>query len=227
MLQCILMLQAIIFDFDGTIAHSEPVHYQATKFTVASLGIHFDYKTHLQEYVGYPCKEVLRRLCAKHQIELKPEQLEELLLIKIKSYQELASTYLQPCEGAVSLIKNLAPHYPLAICTSSQRSAVKTSLLHLDAGSLQQYFQNIITIEDVPAGKPDPTGYRMAANSLNTLPQHCLAIEDSPVGIIAAKAAGMSVIAVTTSYPPEKLSLADRCVNSLAEINLNDIERLL
>ena len=170
MLQFVLMLQAIIFDFDGTIAHSEPVHYQATKFTVASLGIHFDYKTHLQEYVGYPCKEVLRRLCAKHQIELKPEQLEELLLIKIKSYQELAPTYLQPCEGAVSLIKNLAPHYPLAICTSSQRSAVKISLLHLDAGSLQQYFQNIITIEDVPAGKPDPTGYRMAANSLKHSP---------------------------------------------------------
>jgi beta-phosphoglucomutase len=215
------MLQAIIFDFDGTIADSEPLHFQATQKTLAPFGVQLDFSMHLQECAGYPDLENFRRLSGKYQLNLDNEQLQSLILAKISHFHRLLP-YSKPCAGAIPLIKAAAECYPLAICTGSHRAEVEKVLPYLDA-DMHQYFKEIITIDDVLVGKPDPTGYRLTAQTLNILPEHCLAIEDSPAGIIAAKAAGMTVLAVATSYPKEKLSLADHCIASLTDVTLNDL----
>lgn len=220
------MLQAIIFDFDGTIADSEPFHFQASQAALASIGIALDFQTHLLECAGVPDLENFRRQCVKHQREADTEQLLQLVNFKIQYFQQLKKQYIKPCLGAVSLIKSAAEQYPLAICSGSHRDEINLVLPHLDEEDLGQFFRHIITVDDVTIGKPDPAGYRLAASKLNILPEYCLAIEDSPTGIIAAKAAGMTVLAVTTSYPREKLTLADHCVSSLAEVTLVDLVQL-
>jgi beta-phosphoglucomutase len=220
------MLQAIIFDFDGVIVDSEPLHFQATQSVFAPLGGQIDFPMYLQECIGQPDLENFRRLCNKFQLKTDEDYIQNLVRSKIEHYRQLLPTQARPCEGAISLIKQAAQHYPLAICSGSFKNEINQLLSLLDSDNLSDYFKKLITIEDVSAGKPDPTGYRLAATSLNVLPQFCLAIEDSPSGIIAAKAAGMTVLAVTTSYSQEKLSLADHCVDSLSGITLADLNRI-
>ncbi len=218
------MLQAIIFDFDGTIVDSEPLHFLATQKTLVPFGVHLDFSTHLQECVGYPDVENYRRINTKYQLNLENEQLQELLHSKLAHFQLLIDQS-KPCKGAIPLIKSAYEHYPLAICTGSRRAEVEKILPFLE-NNIHQYFRKIITIDDVLVGKPDPAGYRLTAQELGVLPEFCLAIEDSPAGIIAAKAAGMAVLAVATSYPKEKLSLADQCVSSLTDITLTDLVQM-
>lgn len=220
------MLQAIIFDFDGVIVDSEPLHFQATQSVFAPLGVSLDFQTYLQECVGQPDLKNFQRLCAKHQIDLDDQEVQRLLQSKILNYRQLLPDQIKPCAGAIALIKDAALHFPLAICSGSYKNEIQQLLTTLDSEDLTRYFKHLISIEDVAAGKPDPSGYRLAASQLNALPEFCLAIEDSPAGIIAAKTAGMSVLAVTTTHPREKLSLADHCVSSLANITLKDLTEI-
>ncbi|MBS0350196.1 MAG: HAD family phosphatase [Proteobacteria bacterium] len=216
------MLQAIIFDFDGVIVDSEPLHFQATQNVLSSLGIHIDYPSYVQECAGQPDFNNFQRICVKHQLNPVELYTQKLLDEKINQYRTLLKT-AQPCVGALSLIKNAAAHYPLGICSGSFKNEINQLLSILDKEDLSRYFKHIVTIEDVPSGKPDPAGYRMIAQKLEVLPEYCLAIEDSPAGIIAAKTAGMSVLAVTHTHPKEKLTLADYCVSNLADIQVNDL----
>ncbi len=220
------MLQAIIFDFDGVIVDSEPLHFKATQSVLSPLGVSIDSRTYLHECTGNPDLENFRRICAKFQLSLEESYIHSLVQAKTGHYRELLKTQVQACPGVIPLIKNAAHHYPLAICSGSYKNEISQLLTLIDSEDLTQYFKHLVTIEDVSAGKPDPAGYRLAANHLNALPEFCLAIEDSPAGIIAAKAAGMTVLAVTTSHPPEKLSLADHCIDSLADITLADLNQI-
>jgi beta-phosphoglucomutase len=219
------MLQAIIFDFDGVIVDSEPLHFKATQNVLSSLGIHIDYPSYIQDCAGQPDLNNFQRLCLKHQLNPVEQYTQKLLDAKINQYRQLLES-AKPCPGALSLIKNAATRYPLGICSGSFRKEILHLLSILDDEDLSRYFKNIVTIEDVPSGKPDPAGYRLIAQQLNVLPEYCLAIEDSPAGIIAAKTAGMNVLAVTHTHPQEKLTLADHCVPSLADININDLTNM-
>lgn len=221
------MLQAIIFDFDGVIVDSEPLHFRSTRAVLAQLGVSIDFSTYASECMGQPDLHNFQRLCAKYQIKIDNERAEELIKAKINEYRQLIKDRVPACPGAISLIKSAASHFPLAICSGSYKREIQQLLPVLDSQEdLTPYFKYLISIEDVPIGKPDPAGYRLAAKQLNTLPEFCLAIEDSPAGIIAAKTAGMTVLAVTTTHPREKLTLADHCVDSLADINLTDLTQL-
>jgi len=220
------MLQAIIFDFDGVIVDSEPLHCQATQRVFSPLGGIVDSSMYLHECTGQPDLENFRRLCSKFQLNTDEEYVKSLVQAKTNYYREILKTQAQPCAGAISLIKNAAQHYPLAICSGSYKNEIKQLLALIDSEDLTPYFKEVVTIEDVAVGKPDPSGYRLAATHLNALPQYCLAIEDSPAGIIAAKAAGMTVLAVTTSHPREKLSLADHCIDNLNQVTLADLNQI-
>lgn len=219
------MLQAIIFDFDGIIVDSEPIHFQATQRVLSSLGLDLDFPTYLQECVGQPDYNNFQRIALKHQLDPNEQPVQSLVAAKVGYFRELLQT-VKPCPGVIPLIKTAATQFPLGICSGSFKNEINRLLSSLNNEDLSHFFKCMVTIEDVPAGKPDPAGYRLAAKQLGVLPEFCLAIEDSPAGIIAAKAAGMSVLAVTTTHPREKLSLADRCVDSLAQVTLPDLNQI-
>src|ERR1700722_9197559 len=107
------MLQAIIFDFDGTIVDSEPVHFQATQKTLAPFGVILDLQTHLQECVGYRDLDNFRRLSARHSLELDLDGVQKMINIKLEHYQRLIKQHARACAGAIPLIKAAAEQYPL------------------------------------------------------------------------------------------------------------------
>jgi beta-phosphoglucomutase len=99
--------------------------------------------------------------------------------------------------------------------------------------SLYDAFACLVTAEDVAASKPDPASYRLAVQKLQQLfptagitPAETLAIEDTPAGIQSAVGAGLKVLAVTNSYPPDDLQEADRVVTALAQVSIEDLHRL-
>jgi beta-phosphoglucomutase len=101
--------------------------------------------------------------------------------------------------------------------------------IHLITGSLgiENYFEAIITGHDVTEGKPSPQVFLVAAQRLGADPKNCVVFEDAVAGVKAAKSAGMHCVAITSSNPREKLAEADLVVDSLAEVSVNDLEKLL
>jgi len=119
---------------------------------------------------------------------------------------------VQPFEGAPSLLRSL-PESAWAIATSGRRASVhrRFAWAGLPLPDVQ------VCAEDVARGKPDPECYIQAARRLGADPARCLVVDDSPAGVMAGKAAGCAVYAVTTTHPPAGLAAADRCYSSLRE----------
>ena len=126
---------------------------------------------------------------------------------------------MSPIEGAVRLVHAL-PAEGWAVATSGTRATATARL----AGAGIPVPPVLICAEDVVHGKPSPDVYLRAAEELRVHPSGCLVVEDAPAGISAARAAGMGVIALTTTHSPEEL-LADACTRSLAEVHLGRIDR--
>lgn len=117
--------------------------------------------------------------------------------------------------GAAELLGKL-PRDSWAIVTSARRDA---ALRHLQSARLPVP-KVLISAEDTPRGKPDPSGYLLAAERLRTPPTECLAVEDAPAGIRAARDAGMFVVAVANTHPPSELGEAGAIIASLRELRV-------
>ena len=124
-------------------------------------------------------------------------------------------TGITPFNGGRALIDRL-PADRWAVVTSGRRVLARQ---HLELGHLPVP-SVLITAEDTPRGKPDPAGYRLAAERLRIAPEECLAIEDSPPGVRAARDAGMAVVAVTNTHPASDLREANRVIDSLTQVRL-------
>jgi len=122
---------------------------------------------------------------------------------------------LRPAPGAAELLRRL-PRERWGIVTSGSRPV---AILRLQAAEIAPPAV-FVTAEDVARGKPAPDGYLSAAAQLAVRPADGVVIEDSPPGVAAGKAAGMRVIAVATTHPPDALAVADLCVATLAELRL-------
>ncbi len=118
---------------------------------------------------------------------------------------------------------------PMAICSGSLRSEIETIL---KKASLLDYFQTIVSAQDIKKGKPDPEGFLLALKQLNDRsdeqipPNRCVVIEDSHWGLEAALAANMPTIAVTNSYDADQLTAADIVVTRLDNLTIEDLNKL-
>lgn len=212
------MKDAVIFDFDGVIVDSEPIRYETYKQLFAN-----EYSVTLDDkdpiIVGRKPEENLAYFLKKYNLEGDVTDLmnkREQLLKKVFSKKEI----IKPIHGLFDLLKYLKScKIKLAIASCSSKEYVDIILTALD---LVDVFDVIITGEMISKGKPNPEVYAKAAAKLNK-GDNCVVIEDSPHGIVAAKAAGIKVIAVTTSFSREQLGLADMIVDDLSQIRLEDI----
>jgi beta-phosphoglucomutase len=221
------MLEAVIFDFDGIIVDTEPLHYRAFQEILIPLGLGYSWEDYLRFYIGYDDRDAFRKKLFSSGRTLNNGELEELIEEKGSAFQRIIASGVKPYRGVVELLRSIVGNLPLGLCSGALPSDIDPILKNLGiAGS----FDIIVTAADVRASKPDPESYALAVTRLVNAypakvitPGNCLAIEDTPAGISSAKSAGLKVLAVTNSYPEDELTGADRIVASLADVNLQTL----
>jgi beta-phosphoglucomutase len=211
--------EAVIFDFDGVIVDTEPLHYEAFQRLLEPLGMGFSWDQYVETYMGFDDRDAFLEAFRKTKAGLSPTDLQNLIDRKADLFQGIIRDGISAYPGVVNLIRSIrASRTPLAICSGALRSDIAPILETLGIAAC---FDVIVTAEDVARSKPDPECYRLAHTRLNEFwrlelnPGQVLAIEDTPAGITAARSAGLRVIAVTNSYPASHLSQADHIVETL------------
>jgi beta-phosphoglucomutase family hydrolase len=185
---------AVIFDMDGVLVDSGASHRAAWRAMLDELGV-AEPEQAWRRTIGRPAHEAVSRLLGRDLSEDEARRLSEL---KHEHYTRLAASGLPPVRGAAAFLDTLAAlGVPRALATSARRADVTRLLEPL---GFLDHFAVIVAAEDVRRGKPHPEVYLRAAEGLGVAPERCLVFDDSRVGIEAARAAGMRVIAVATAH---------------------------
>jgi beta-phosphoglucomutase len=217
------MVQAIVFDFDGVLADSEPLHLRALQGMLSPLGVMLTAEDYYAKYVGYDDAGVFRLLEAEHRWVLDEAKVAALIAQKSRIFDELIARDDVLFPGAVDCLDRLGAKYPLGIASGALRHEIEHIL---QRHRLEDRFRFIVASGDTPQGKPAPDPYARAAALHGLPPGACLAIEDSRWGIDAAKTAGLKCIGITTTYRADELPGADAIIRSLDEFTVDLIERL-
>ena len=208
---------AFIFDMDGVIIDSEPIHSRVKMDTFRHFGLPFA-ESELVRYMGRTSGEIFRDVIERAgRTDITPEEPTEY---KHQHYLEiLKSGEIEPVSGTVELIRSLhEAGIPLGLATSSWSEVMNTVL---EQFGIRQYFSSVLSGGDLPASKPDPAIYRITAQRLGARPEHCMVLEDTASGILAAKRAGMYCIAYRNpNSGNQDLSLADRVVEKIEDVKL-------
>lgn len=225
------MLKAVIFDFDGIIVDTEPIHYQAFQEILRPLGHAYSWNEYLEKYIGFDDRDAFREAFACAGKQLDDNDLADLIKRKANVFQEIVRNGVRPYPGVIELIKSVSGNLPVALCSGALQSDIEPILEQFE---LQEVFDAIVTADDVKASKPDPESYQLALQRLEkAFPgvaiqrDECLAIEDTPAGIKSALDAGMNVLAVTNSYQEKHLGGALLVTDSLENVTLDTLRSLL
>lgn len=230
------MLKAIIFDCDGVIVNSEPLHLKTFQKVLAGCGISLTQAKYDESYLAMDDKGCFEAVLAAHNLPTDKATIKRLIHQKMALYKTLSEQALNIYPGVSDLVAKLQGKYLLAIASGAFRGEIKSAL---DRAGIRSAFPIIVSAQDVKQGKPNPEAFLTALAKLNELyyspngptrhvaPHECVVIEDSVHGIMAAAGAGMKSVAVTNSYSREALlPFADYIVDSLNELTLNDLENL-
>ena len=223
------MLKAIVFDFDGVLVDSEPLHYRAFLEVLAPAGITFDYAQYLAQLVGFDDRDAMRHMLERHGKPGDDGEVDRLCAAKQEVFDRQLATGVAALPGAVELVDAAAGELPLAVASGATRRDV---LQILDALGRRDRFEAIVTADDVARSKPDPQSYADAVAQLSRRhgelaiePGACLAIEDTTTGLASARDAGLRTLAVTNTERYEALdAAAERVIGSLADINLATLQ---
>ena len=224
------MLRAVIFDFDGVITDSEILHLRAFNRVLAQHDIEITTKDYYKEYLGLTDVDCFKLLIHQGLLEAEQQQIENLVKQKNLIFEEMAKTEGQIIEGVRDFLQMLKENnVPMAICSGAVRAEIE---LILEQARLSPFFAVIVSAEQIKKGKPHPEGFLLTLQKLNSnvtdpiLPNQCIVIEDSHWGLKAARAAQMHTIAVTNSYDADQLSMAEKIVTCLSELNIEDLQQL-
>ncbi|MDD2898162.1 MAG: HAD family phosphatase [Desulfuromonadaceae bacterium] len=217
-----IQIEAVIFDFDGVIVDTEPLHYAAFQRTLEPLGLHFTWEEYVETYIGFDDRDAFKHAFSVKGMQPDSNTLRSLIEQKATVFNDVISSGVAAYPGVVDLIRHLSKHnIPLAICSGALRSDIDPIVTML---GIADHFNIIVTADDVAVSKPDPECYQLAFQRLLSHGSHSfsqkttLAIEDTPAGISAATGAGLQVCAVTNSYPADRLTQATFVVDSLAAL---------
>ncbi|MFV0421662.1 HAD family hydrolase [Oleidesulfovibrio sp.] len=207
------MPDAVIFDMDGVLIDSEPMHNKIQAAMAMELGIKITTEES-KRFTGMSTVSIWQQLCSKHSLSLRPEQ---LAAEQGKRYLDLALASAKPQEGILPLLDYFSESgVPLAVASSGKREIVEAVLNQLQ---ITEYFSAVVSSDDCARSKPWPDIFLRAAQLLNTLPADCLVIEDAANGVAAARAAGMRCIGLSTPHGVQQdLSAADCVATSVADI---------
>ncbi len=182
--------RAFIFDCDGTLADTMPLHYQAYLDILHPMGTDFP-ETLFYSLGGMPAAGTIEYLNERFGWTMPAEETAER---KEARFGELIAG-VKPVEPVVAFMRGVSGRFPLAVASGGRRPYV---LATLDALGIREHFQAVVTVEDVVHPKPAPDTYLEAARRLGVEPAACLVFEDTPLGIEAATAAGMQSVLVAS-----------------------------
>ena len=213
--------RAVLFDFDGVLVNSEPLHFYAFSEVLKSEHVELTEAESYRDLIGFDDRGAFRHVFQKRNRPLEPRVLLSLMARKSQVMMDLIRRrQFHALPGVEEFVRTLWRRGPLAICSGGLREEIETML---EGIALRDCFSAIVAAEDVEVGKPDPSGYVLAARLLSDKlklprplkPADCLVIEDAPTVIRSVKAAGFPTLAVASSYPEIKLTDADWVVRSL------------
>ena len=222
-------LQAIVFDFDGVIADSEPLHLRAFQQTLAEDGIELSAADYYSRYLGYDDVGLMQALAADRGVAMNDRRIAALVARKGEKLQEIVHGGPAVFPGAVEFIRLAAAEVPIAIASGAMRHEI---VEFIGAAGIEDLFMAIVAAGDTPQSKPSPAPYLLAFERLRQRSgrdldaRRSVAIEDSRWGIESAQGAGLRCVGVTSSYPALELQGADLVVGSLGDLTLSALNRL-
>lgn len=217
------MLEAVIFDMDGVMVESEPVHSRSFEMVLNEYEISPEKDEHgIVHTPGITTKDNWLNLKKKY--GLKEDT--QVLMDKKRDQMLKLEKDIDPMPGLLDLIKDLQSHnIKLAVGSSSTRQRLELVVERLN---LDGAFGTIVSGNDVSEGKPDPEIYLKAADQLSANPKNTIVIEDAIEGVKAGKAAGMKVVAFPSSYSEKHdFSIADTVTGSLSDLNFEVLKKLV
>jgi HAD superfamily hydrolase (TIGR01509 family) len=206
--------KTILWDMDGVIADSYSLHFAAWQETFAKRGIKFT-REDFTKLFGTRNDFIIGSIMGR---ELSEGDVKVMVQEKEENFRRKATGSIKPFLGAVRLLSAMKKgNFKLGLASSAPRENIDLVLGELN---LEGIFDCIVFGQEVSESKPDPQIYLLAAKKLEATPNDCLVIEDSPLGIRAAKTAGMKCLAIANTHPRQKLGEADRVFDSLENVDL-------
>jgi len=218
-----------VFDFDGVIANSEPLHFMAYRELLQEEGLDLTQADYYGRYLGYDDVGAFEAMGADRGVGWSADQIASLVARKASRLAVLESDHQVLFPGARAAIERSATIVPIAIASGALGHEIRRVL---DRAGLTRHFTAIVAAEDTPASKPAPDPYLRAVALLASArgpiaPGECVAVEDSRWGLESARAAGLRTIGVAQTYAASELGAADLIIPSMEAFDVDALRRRL
>jgi beta-phosphoglucomutase len=205
-------VQAVVFDFNGTLSDDEPVLARVYEELFAELGRPLTPNEYFEHLAGHTDEEMFKRWLG--------ESSDELIRERVRRYNELVSGGSTVHEAVRAAVRWAAERFPVAVVSAALRDEIEPVLR---AAGILDLFSVVLSQDDVTRGKPDPQPYLLAAERLGVPPGELLVFEDTDVGVASAKTAGARVVGLTRTLGATRMAEADELVE---RIDVPVLERL-
>lgn len=215
------MIKAVIFDFDGVIVDSEPLHLRAFQRTVETLGLKLFPTDYYSRYLACDDKSFFRMFLEDNGQQCTEREIARLVSEKGVFFEEMIGEDIRIFPGVIEFLEAIRGKFHVAIGSGALTGEIN---LILRRRNLSEFFGFIIGADDTENPKPSPEVYlkcleRLTRDYDGTITAaQCVVFEDSPHGVLAARRAGMRCVGITNSCSGDELEIADRIVGSFSEI---------
>ncbi len=194
--------RGIVFDLDGVLFDTEPLHREAWNNALEEMGMEVS-PEELMSWTGVPCQQVSAELEERWKGRYSRY---EYYNLKDNHFVQIINSRDSLFRGLAESLEALSTRVPIAVATASSRGNVE---MMLSNSGIAGFFKAVVCYEDVEKHKPDPEVYLKASRLIDVEPGNCMALDDSPAGCSSALSAGIYTLGITSTYSSSVLDMAD------------------